>query len=369
MTSLINPSKNWQPPHCPHVNCKSHGQLPDQWEYYHISPYYRRTDNRNIQRYKCVSCEGTFSTQTFSTTYWQKRPNLDEKIFTHSVNGMANSQIARVLGCAPSTVDRKLARLGRHCLLFLLTMLKAGIQPDEIVYDGLETFEFSQFHPYYLNIAVEKSSDYILFLNESELRRKGTMTSQQKIKRKHLEDLHGRPDPRAIEKSTTEIFDILIEDQPKVAVFTDKHRQYTRPLLEYGSQVTHFQTSSKEHRGHNNNLFAVNRLDMMLRHGNKNHTRETIAFSKRRQAGIEKAAVFAVYMNFVMDRRQRGIKGFTPAMARGVVDRKFNYDDIFDCRRFVFKFDLPGKWKEYYFREVITRALPRNKGHTLKYAA
>ncbi len=248
-------------------------------------------------------------------------------------------------------------------------MLKAGKLPDEIVYDGLETFEFSQFHPYYLNIAVEKSSDYILFLNESELRRKGAMTPQQKVKRKSLEGLHGRPDPKAIEKSTAEMFNVLIGDQPHVSVFTDKHSQYTRPLLEFGKQVTHLLTSSKEHRGHNNKLFAVNRLDMMLRHGNKNHTRETIAFSKRRQAGIEKAAVFAVYMNFVMDRRQRGVKGLTPAMVRGVANQKLTYADIFSRRQFVFQYDLPGKWKEYYFREVITRPLLRNKGHTLKYAA
>ncbi len=282
---------------------------------------------------------------------------------------MANSQIARVADCDPSTVDRKIARMGRHCLLFLLIMLKAGKQPEEIVYDGLESFEFSQFFPYHLNIAVDKSNDYIQFLNESEMRRKGTMTPQQKIKRKQLEALHGRPDPKAIEKSTARLFDCLIGDQSHVTVYTDKHQQYIKPLKKYGSQVTHVQTSSKEHRGHHNNLFAINRLDMMIRHGNKNHTRETIAFSKRRQAGIERAAMSAVYHNFSMDRRQRGVRGLTPAMVRGVADRKLSYSDIFSCRLFVFQLDLPDHWEDYYFRKTVTRALPRNKGHTLKYAA
>jgi len=262
-----------------------------------------------------------------------------------------------------------LARMGRHSFLFLLMMYQAGKRPEEIVYDGLETFEFSQFYPYHLNIAVEKSSDYILDFNESELRRKGTMTQQQKEKRKNLEAEHGRPDPRAIEKSTTAIFNHLIDDQLHVTVFTDEHNQYTKPLQKFGGQVTHLRTHSKKHRNHHNNLFAVNRLDMMLRHGSKNHTRETIAFSKRRQAGMDRAAVFAVYMNFGMDRRQRGVKNLTPAMVRGVVDRKLAYDDIFSCRLFVFRFELSDNWKKYYFREVATRALPRNKGHTLRYAA
>lgn len=289
-------------------------------------------------------------------------------IYKNSANGMANSQIARVLGCDPSTVDRKLDRMGRHSLLFLLSMLQNGKQPEEIVYDGLETFEFSQFYPWHLNVAVEKSTDYILGFNESELRRKGTMTAQQKEKRQQLEENYGRPDPLAIEKSTTEIFEHLIGDQLNVRIYTDKHPQYIKPLKKYGDRVTHVRTSSKEHRGHNNNLFAVNRCDMMLRHGSKNHTRETIAFSKRRQSGVYRAATFSVYNNFMMDRRQRGRKGFTPAMARGVVDRKLTYSDIFSCRLFVSHFDLPEKWRQYYYRETETRALPRNKGHTLRYA-
>ena len=282
---------------------------------------------------------------------------------------MANSQIARVLGCAPSTVDRKLDRLGRHSLLYLQLLLQAGKPAEEIVYDGLETFEFSQYLPWHLNIAVEKSTDYILGFNESELRRKGSMTDQQKEKRKQLEAVHGRPDPRAIEKSTTAIFENLIDSQPHVTVYTDEHLQYVKPLRNYGDQVTHIKTSSKKHRGHHNNLFAVNRWDMMLRHSSKNHTRETIAFSKRRQSGIYRAAIFSAYMNFMMDRRQRGARGLTPAMARGVVDRKLSYADIFACRLFVSHLELPTQWRKYYFRETETRCLPRNKGHTLKYAA
>ncbi len=158
MTIFNNRLNGWQPPHCPNGNCLSHNALPDQWVYKSFTHYFRKTDNRRIQRFKCMSCGRTFSTQTFSTTYWQKRADLNELIFDASSNGMANSQIARLVGCAPSTVDRKLATMGRHCLLYLLIMLDAGPPATEVVYDGLETFEFSQFFPYHLNIAVEKST-------------------------------------------------------------------------------------------------------------------------------------------------------------------------------------------------------------------
>jgi hypothetical protein len=51
--------------------------------------------------------------QTFSVTCWQKRPGLIPPVFTLVVGCMANRQIARSLGCAPSTVAHHIARLGR----------------------------------------------------------------------------------------------------------------------------------------------------------------------------------------------------------------------------------------------------------------
>jgi len=365
---MINPPKSWQPKHCTHKKCPSHRQLPELWAFYELKPFWRKTDNRWVRRFRCKSCGGSFSSQTFSTTYWKKRPELDNAILSCAANGMANSQIARTVGCHPSTVDRKLEQMGRHSLLYLLYMRCLATPSQEIVYDGLETFEYSQFFPYHLNIAVDKSSDYILDFNESELRRKGAMTKKQKEKRIELEEKHGRPNGKAIEESTKEIFQTLITTQEYVTVYSDKHKQYLKPLVKFGDRITHHRISSKEPRDCKSKLFAVNRLDMMLRHGQKNHTRETIAFSKRRQAGMEKAAVFTVYMNFMMDRRQRSAKGWTPAMFMGLVDRKLCYEEVFAQRLFVFQFDMPQKWKEYYYRKVPTRALLRNKGHTLAYA-
>ncbi len=79
-------------------------------------------------------------------------------------------------------------------------------------------------------------------------------------------------------------------------------------------------------------------------------------------------ALFSVYLNFSRDRRQRGEKNYTPAMAKGVVDCKLMYEDIFDRRLFVFQHKMPEQWRQYYFREAETRVLPNNKGHTLSCA-
>jgi FixJ family two-component response regulator len=58
-------------------------------------------------------------------SYYSKRPELLVPIVAGLVGGSAHRQIARTLGCAPSTVTRSAARLGRHAMLLLATARRA----------------------------------------------------------------------------------------------------------------------------------------------------------------------------------------------------------------------------------------------------
>ncbi len=92
----------WHPPHCPNSNCKYHNGSTDSWRYKRKGWYRRLARPRRIQRFTCLHCNRTFSTQTFSTTYWQRLPTLDAKLFMMTVGCMANRQIARALAEVPS---------------------------------------------------------------------------------------------------------------------------------------------------------------------------------------------------------------------------------------------------------------------------
>jgi hypothetical protein len=368
MTYLITPPKGWQPPFCPNGKCKFHNRLPEKWRYKMFGSYVRKSDNRRIQRYRCMSCNRTFSTQTFSTTYWQKRPGLDAKIFTMTANGMCNRQIARELEVDPVTINRKIERLGRHCLLFLHQMMNQGPTAKEIVFDGFETFELNQFYPFHHNVAVEKGTDFILFFNDSELRRKGRMTPAQKIRRHQLEQKHGRPDPRAIEKGITELLSVVISGQGPTKVYTDDHAQYRKPIRYYGDAIVHSVTPGKQHRDKDNALWEINLFDRFFRHSNANHTRETLAWSKRRQSSTDRLAIFTVWRNYMNGRRQKDRRSPTPAMARGMLDRKMTVDNVLAQRIFFGHNELPESWRQYYRRDVVTRALPHNRRHELQYA-
>ena len=135
-----------------------------------------------MQRYVCRSCHRNFSSQTFSTSYWLKRPGLLAPLFHRLVGCSALRQIAREFGLAHSSVQRQSERLGRHCLLVLEALRPEGAPSEPLVLDGLRTFEHSQYWPFDLNLLVG-ASHYVYGFNDAELRRSGTLRPAQRAAR------------------------------------------------------------------------------------------------------------------------------------------------------------------------------------------
>ena len=105
------------PPHCPNPECDSHGS-PGTWRFKKKGFFPRPRRGDQIQRYLCQHCGRSFSDQTFSLTYWLRRPELLHTLFFRTRACSALRQIAQELGLAHATVQRQVERLGRHCLLF-----------------------------------------------------------------------------------------------------------------------------------------------------------------------------------------------------------------------------------------------------------
>jgi len=368
MESLVSRLPGWSPPHCPNPNCHYHHPLIKGWRFKKAGFFFRQHEPYRTQRYQCKSCHRSFSTQTFSTTYWQKIPGLDRLIYMKVVGGMANRQIARDVGVSPKTVDDRIARMGRHCMLLHCREMEDAPPVKRLVVDGFESFELSQYYPMHLNLAIEKDTDFIVYFTDSELRRKGRMTPQQKIRRCQLERQFGRPDPQAIRKDMTELLTVSLAGQTQATVYSDDHKSYPPAIRRVNCRITHDVTSSKVRRTRSNPLWEVNLADLLLRHSGANHRRETIAWSKRRQAAAEHMFLFVAWRNFVKGRREKVRGSPTPAMARGMATSAYTVDDIFAERIFRDHVDLPPRWSQYYDRTVETRALGRHRYHTLKYA-
>jgi transposase-like protein len=109
------------------------------WRFKRIGYHWSHCQKKRIPRFLCLCCRRSFSTQTFATSYWLKRPDILGQLVMKTVGCMANRQIARELRVAPSTIDRQLARLGRHCLLYHTQQMQAAEPASTVAIDGFVT--------------------------------------------------------------------------------------------------------------------------------------------------------------------------------------------------------------------------------------
>ncbi|HEU5171142.1 MAG TPA: hypothetical protein VFU46_11425 [Gemmatimonadales bacterium] len=318
-----------------------------------------------MQRYRCCHCRVTFSTQTFSGTYYLKRPELLEPIFHRLLAGSGLRQITREARCAHSTVMGQAARLARHALLYLAAQRPPGPVREPLVIDGFESFAYSQYHPLHLNLVVGAESHFVYGFTLSSLRRKGRMTERQRARRAQLEATQGRPDPRALERDMAAALRLAAPEPQPLTVRSDDHPAYPRALRRLGGyRIRHERTPSIQARTPGNPLFPVNLMDLLLRHNSANHKRETIAFSKRHQAVIERAAVLVLWRNYVK-RFSENHAGHTPAMRLGLSRGPRSPRAILQWRPFASRIALAPVWADYYRRRVATPGIARPREHRL----
>ncbi len=193
------------------------------------------------------------------------------------------------------------------------------------------------------------------------------MTDKQKRQRAVFEKIRGRPDPQAVRKDMQELLEYVTEGTSEMTIHSDDHQAYPRAIRNLMCTVRHIVTSSKDIRNRINKLFEINLLDLLIRHAEAGHKRETIAYPKRRNCSAYKLAVFLVLRNYVRTRRVRKSK-LTPAQLLGICPQRLTVAEVLGRRLFVDQVGLTGRWREYYWQEVRTRALKINRRHELRYA-
>jgi hypothetical protein len=187
------------------------------------------------------------------------------------------------------------------------------------------------------------------------------MRPAQKQKRVLLESRHGRPYPQATRQSVQELVARIVPTDSTATIRSDEHQAYPLAFRRLrGRRLHHEQTSSRKSRTTKNPLFPVNLADLLLRHSSANHKRETIAFSKRRQAAMYRAAIWVVWRNYVKSRSENK-KNSPPAVVLGLIRRRLSIAKILEHRLFPSRMKL-GSWvKRCYDGRIPTRRLERNR--------
>ena len=153
--------------------------------------YYRTSDRRKIQRYRCAHCSLYFSQATNSKCFGQKKRQLNYKIFKYLGSGLSQRRLAMLLETNHKTIARKLIflsdRLRHKNLLDRMNRLPSL----EVQFDDMETFEHTKMKPLSVTLIVEKHSRYILGFEVSKMPAKGHLA------KKSVKKYGYRPDQRA----------------------------------------------------------------------------------------------------------------------------------------------------------------------------
>ena len=336
-----------------------------------------------IPRFRCLTCGRVFSRQSFATSYYLKRPELLVPVAAGLVAGSAHRQLARSLGCAPSTVTRLSARLGRHALLIQSLALEhlSGRLGESIAADHFETFEFTQDLPFGVLTLVGRDSWFVFGIDPAPHARTGRRTLWQEARRLARPK---RPWHAGYEGSFRRGLDLLLDLAPQgasVRIACDGKPEYLDALASHAAhrrfdieiqpnpvRGPKGSPKSPEALARDHALHTVDRLHALLRHTRPDHKRETIAFGRRLNAIMERLFVATVWRNFVKGRSERQPDPVTPAMRLGLARHPWTWRQVLSRRLFPKRHHLPGLWRDLYRRDWTTPVLPTNLLHRLKQA-
>jgi transposase-like protein len=379
------PPEQFSPQFCPRQGCPQHRVEVSSFRFRDLrNPYRRKCDGRIVRRFYCYGCCRSFSQQAFAVSYYLKRPELTIPIAKGVVNGAAHRQIARVVGCAPSTVTKRIARIGRHAELLHQLCLAALSGIDEpINYDDFETFTGTQFHPCGLGTGVGGNSWFLYTIGFAPHRRGGHLSPAQRKKQMEWDRRGGKPLRNPYVRALQQQLDLLIPRcclKPLV-VISDDMKAYARAIRRHprGAEVRHLvfpnpkrgpkgARRSPNARARDAAMFPTDTLHGFMRHSVKMQARETIAFGRRTESQLERMHLFAVFKNLVKRRSERRPKSITPAMWLGLTDTPWRWERVFAQRLQPSRMAGGAAWPELYDRRMTTPTLRRTPAHQLKLA-
>ena len=299
-----------RPSFCPNQHCRHHHPT-ENGRWFILHGHYNSNSWGKTRRYRCKACGRTCSNQTFSIDYWAHRW-IDYAEFDNTLSGCTGyRQAGRAKNWSYPLIRNRVLRLARNYLNAFDACQSGFKLPENIAFDGFESYLRSQYFPTNFNIAVGTDSQVPYAFTLSLMRRKGTMTDTQKRNRDII-DRHWRPEPHDLVNSCKTVFrdtlSLLMNRGLTRAftLFTDQKSEYPialNELTEYRhlSQlklVDHHTISSRAKRTRRNPLFPVNYLDRELRKNSAAHARETVRQDREVSMSLSRMAITLGYHTF-----------------------------------------------------------------------
>lgn len=262
--------------------------------------YYRTSDKRKVQRYRCARCGLNFSQATGQPEYRQKKRHLNHEILKLYVSNMSLNRIAWKLRIKYDTVARKLAFLGakaRHFNYQFRHLRKDKV--EQLQFDDLETFEHTKLKPISITLAVEKDTRFILGFEASRMPAKGLLAKRSRKKYGPRKDERAEGRDRLFRR----IKHLVIE---KAVILSDQNPHYPPSVKEHFPNATYL--TVKGARGAVTGqgelkktdfdpLFSLNHTCAMFRANASRLIRKTWCTTKKLQPLIDHLEIYVYFHN------------------------------------------------------------------------
>lgn len=189
--------------------------------------FYRRSEARWIQRYKCKCCGRTLSAATGTLEFRQKKRRVNLPLLQLLSSGVTMRRCARVLRINRRTVDRKLIYLAKKARRshgeFLADL---GSSVLDLEFDDLITTEHTKMKPLTVSLAVDANRRYILGAVVGRIPANGLLA--EKSRRRYGPRSNDRP--KTLRKLFESITPVI---HPAAEVRSDKDTGYARVVAKY----------------------------------------------------------------------------------------------------------------------------------------
>jgi len=326
----------FQPPFCPYRHCARRDDPRPGFCVRH-GTYKAACRAHAVQRYRCLSCQRTFSRQTFRVDHHDHRPDLNPRLFLLLASGLGLRQSARNLKLSLSSTVRKFRKLARH-LRRLNLSLRRPLEPSAVRLhlDEFETYEGERnTRPLTVPMLLASESRYILWSQSATIRPRGKMTAKRKKAVAEAEKRHGprRDCSRSALQRTLARGAELLGAKARVVLETDEKTSYPRLAREaFGERrLEHRRTSSKLVRDTFNPLFPINHEEASARVLIGRLRRESWLVSKKRRFLDLALQLHMAYRNLVHRRFNRDEE--SPAQLLGFVPRRLTPEEVVSWRQ------------------------------------
>lgn len=266
--------------------------------------YFRSSDSRHIQRFKCTACNKRFSSATFSLACFQKKRRINQPLYHLLCSGVSLRRCAQILKVKRVTVERRIDFLTKKAKLKQDRYLKKLHQKPvtHVQFDDLITIEHTKLKPVSVSLAVDVSSKRILSIKTSPIPAFGHLSKLSKRKYGYRKSEHRR--------ALKELFDSITPCIKAQALFeSDEHNLYPEFVREYFPQARH-----KRYKGGRgciagqgelkklsyDPLFILNHTCAMLRANINRLIRRTWCTTKRIDRLQQHLEIYMSYHNFVL---------------------------------------------------------------------